>query len=236
VSESDSFIREVSEEVRRERFAHLLRRYGWIAALVLIALVGGAGLNEWMKARDRAAAQAAGDALREAYLVEAPEARAEALAAVAGEAPGAAPVARLAEAGALVEAGEPERAAEVLSAVAEDPAAGPLYRDLALLQRVAVLGAAMDRSERLAALETLTRSEGPFRPLALEQRALAHIEAGDVAAAHADLEALLALPTVPDGLGARARQLLVATGGSPDAAVPGPGVLPGAEVLPEANG
>jgi hypothetical protein len=32
LSEGDSFIREVSEEVRRERFSKMLRRYGWIGA------------------------------------------------------------------------------------------------------------------------------------------------------------------------------------------------------------
>jgi hypothetical protein len=214
VSDGDSFIREVSEEVRRERFSRLLRQYGWIGALVILVIVGGAAANEWRKARADAAAQAAGDALRTAYLVEAPEARAEALRALGAERPAAAPVARIAEAGALAEAGDRAGAAEVLAAVAEAPGTGPLYRDLALLQRVALLGAEMDASERLATLETLTRPDGPFRPLALEQRALARLERGEAEAARADLETILGLGAVPEGLAGRARQLLIAAGGS----------------------
>jgi hypothetical protein len=231
LSDGDSFIREVSEEVRRERFARLLRQYGWIGALVVLAIVGGAGLNEWLKARDRAAAEAAGDALRTAYLVEAPAERAAALAAVADEAPSAATIARIAEAGAWLDAGDRTRAGEILAAVAEAPGTPPVYRDLALLQRVALLGETMERSERLATLETLTGPEAPFRALALEQRALARLDAGETAAAQDDLEALLALPSLPEGLAGRARQLLVATGGAlPDAqgGVPVPG--------PEADG
>lgn len=76
MSESDSFIREVSEEVRRERFSRLLRRYGWIAALALLVIVGGAGFLEWRKTRAEAAAREAGDRLREASLIEDSAARA----------------------------------------------------------------------------------------------------------------------------------------------------------------
>ena len=57
-----------------------------------------------------------------------------------------------------------------------------------------LLGAAMDASERQATLEGLAAPGAPFRPLALEQRALMHLEAGDRPAAIADLQALLAEP------------------------------------------
>ena len=36
MSDTDSFIDEVNEEVRRDRLYHLLRRYGWIAALAIV--------------------------------------------------------------------------------------------------------------------------------------------------------------------------------------------------------
>ena len=50
-----------------------------------------------------------------------------------------------------------------------------------------LLGPAMDASERQATLELLVNPGAPFRPLALEQRALMHLDAGDKAAAIADL-------------------------------------------------
>jgi len=70
VSNTDSFIDEVTEEVRRDRLFALMRRYGWIAVLAILLLVGGAAWNEWRKAREASLAQAAGDALATAQEIE----------------------------------------------------------------------------------------------------------------------------------------------------------------------
>ena len=87
VSNTDSFIDEVTEEVRRDRLFGVMRRYGWIAVLAILMLVGGAAWNEWRKAQDRAAAQALGDAVLSALAIQDRGARAAALDAIA--APGA---------------------------------------------------------------------------------------------------------------------------------------------------
>ena len=107
----------------------------------------------------------------------------------------------------------PTRAAAILGEVAGDGSVGELYRALAALQRVMLLGPAMDACERQATLELLVADGAPFRPLALEQRALMHLEAGDKAAAIADLEAVLGEPAATEALRARARQLIIAAGG-----------------------
>ncbi len=49
MSDTDSFIDEVSEEVRRDRLYATFRRYGWIAILAVLLLVAGATWNEWRK-------------------------------------------------------------------------------------------------------------------------------------------------------------------------------------------
>jgi hypothetical protein len=220
VHDSDSFISEVSEAVRRDRLTATLRRYRWlIAALVLLA-VGGAAFNEWHKAREGARAAAAGDAMRAALAGDDDAARAAALAEFAAETPRAAVAARLAQAGSLREAGDTEGAAAVLAEVAGDGKVPELYRALAALERVMLLGPAMDPSERQATIETLLAPGAPFRPLALEQRALMRLEAGDEPGAIADLEALLAEPGATEALQGRARQLIVAAGGALPA-VPG---------------
>ena len=236
MSDTDSFVREVSEEVRRERFSKLLRRYGWIGALVLLALVGGAGLLEWRNAREQAAAEAAGTALREAFLIEDPSERAERLDATVASLGTADAVARIARAGSLLEAGDREGAATLLASVSENVGLSPIYRDLALLQRVAVLGPEMDRAERMASLETLARPDGAFRLLALEQRALARLEAGERDQARADLEAILADPGVPEGLAGRARQFLIAAGGELPEPRPAAAILEEAVPPAEASG
>ena len=46
MSNSDSFIDEVTEEVRKDRLFQLFRRYGWIAGVVIVLIVGGAAWNE----------------------------------------------------------------------------------------------------------------------------------------------------------------------------------------------
>lgn len=214
MSDNDSFISEVSEEVRRDQFYAFLRRRGWIIALAIAVVVGGAAANEWRKARASAEAEAAGDALRAALQAEDAAARADALGNLVAQAPSAAPVARLAQAASLAEAGDRAGAGELLATLAADGTADPIYRALAGLQRVMLLGAEMPTSERLATLEGLTQPGAPFRPLALEQRALAHLETGDDAAAIADLEVVLADPTATEALRSRARQLIIAAGGA----------------------
>ncbi len=216
VHESDSFINEVSEEVRRDQLYRFLRKWGWLIGTVLLLIVGGAAVNEWRKARAASAAAAAGDALRAAYAEPDPALRAERLLAAGAAAPSAAPIARLAAAGSLRAAGDTAGAAHALAELAGEAGVPQLYRDLAALQRVMLLGADLGASERLATLEALTAPGAAFRPLALEQRALAHIDAGDEARAQADLLALLTDPGATEALRTRAQQLLVATGAGAD--------------------
>ena len=108
--------------------------------------------------------------------------------------PHAAALARLAEAGSRADAGDTEAAAAILEEVAGDGKTGEIYRSLASLERVMLLGSAMDASERQVTLDLLAADGAPFRPLALEQRALMHLDAGDKTAAIADLQAALAEP------------------------------------------
>lgn len=210
---SDSFIHEVSEEVRRDRLYATMRRYGWILAALLIVIVGGAAANEILKSRRASQAEGAGDTLRAAFAETDPATRAGLFGDVAKDAPHAI-VARLGEAGSLTAAGQQDKAAAVLLALADDSSVLPAYRELASLERVMLLGKTMDPSERAATLETLAAPDAPYRPLALEQRALMHLDQGDKPAAIEDLNAVIADPGATDALRARARQLVIAAGGS----------------------
>ena len=40
MSDTDSFIDEVTEEVKRDRLFATMRKYGWIAVLIVLLLVG----------------------------------------------------------------------------------------------------------------------------------------------------------------------------------------------------
>jgi len=210
VSNPESFIEEVTEEVRRDRLFAAFRKYGWIGVLGVVLIVGGAAVTEWRKASNRAAAQAFGDAVMVALEQgTAPERRA-ALAAVPASADRAAILN-------LMLASDPtdDRAGTLaaLDKVASDATLPASYRDLAVLRRVVLSGADMALADRRAALDPIAAPGRPFRPLALEQLAYLLVEAGDTAGAIAALQALSQDQEAPSGLRQRATQMIVALGG-----------------------
>ena len=192
-----------------------MRRYGWVIAALVVVLVGGAAVNEWYRAlRPPAPPSPATRCAPRSPMPDA-AARAAALGAFADATPDAAVAARFAEAGSLAQPATPTAAAAVLAEVAEDGDVPELYRSLAALQRDD--GARQGDARGRAAGRRSTRSpapDAPFRPLALEQRALMRLETGDNAAAIADLETVLAEPTATEALQGRARQLIIAAGGT----------------------
>lgn len=213
MANEDSFINEVSDEVRRERLYGYFRRYGWIAIAAVVVLVGGAAFNEWRKASARADAQALGDAVLGALEANDPAARAEALGTLTAEGPGAAILAMI-TAAENVEAGERDAAITRIEAIAGNGTIDPLYRELAVLKLVQLRGDALPPADRRAQLEPLTAPGAPYRPLALELVALSHIDEGETEAALAVLNDILADGETPQGLRRRASQLIVALGGS----------------------
>lgn len=213
MANEDSFINEVTEEVRRDRLFALIRRYGWIAVLLVVIIVGGAAWNEWRKADARATAEEQGDAVIAALEAETAEARAEALQALDQPAtPSGQAVVGLLTAAAEHEAETPEAAAETLDDLAADASLPQVYRDLAVIKRV-MTSKDLSPEDRIARLEPLAVPGNPFRLLAIEQRAFAEAELGDTDAAMASLQGILDDAETTEDLRRRARQLIVALGG-----------------------
>lgn len=50
MSNTDSFVEEVTDELRNDQLFAAMRKYGWIAAVAVVAIVGGASWNEYSKA------------------------------------------------------------------------------------------------------------------------------------------------------------------------------------------
>ena len=212
MSNPESFIDEVTEEVRRDKLFGYIRRYGWIAIAAVLLLVGGAAYREYQLAAKQAESKAFGDAVLDALDQDDPAARVTALAAV--EAPGQ----RSALLG-LLQSSDPEtdKAATLaaLARVADDATLPASYRDLAVLRRVIVAGADLPADERRALLDPIAAPGRPYRTLALEQMALLSVETGDTAAAITTLEALRQDQEATPGLRRRAEQVIVALGGTP---------------------
>lgn len=214
MSEADSFIEEVTEEVKRDRLYAIARRYGWIAVLVVLVLVGGAAFNEWRKADARTKAEALGDSVLAAIADEDLAARSAALAAIQSPSAQAQVFLDMFEAAAQVEADDVAAALTLLDQIAANPEAPETYRHLARLKAVITRGADQDRTERLAILDTLSTPGNPFRVMALEQIALVHYEFGNNDDAIATLRTILDEPEATQGLLQRAQQLIVALGGT----------------------
>ncbi len=209
MSNNESFIDEVTEEVRRERLYGLMRRYAWIAVAAVLVLVGGAGWREYTRAQTAAAAQAKGDAILSAFEIEDAAARAAALATLPTS-----EIAALLLASESQIAGDAAAAAAVLDALAADPAAPQIYRQMAAFKAALAVAETITPDEMKARMEPLAIAGSPLRLLAQEQIAMAELAAGDKEAAIAAMKAILEDASVTRGLRDRASSLIVALGGT----------------------
>lgn len=214
MSDTDSFIDEVTEEVRRDRLFLLLRRYGWVGIVVVVGIVGGAAWREYTRAQDDASAQALGDAMTAALQLDEPEARAAALAAVESGQPTARALVRMAEAGALIEEGKTTQAAKLLNSITTDADVPQIYRDVAAFKALAQSRESLSLDERRIQYEALAKPGAPLNLLAQEQLALLDIEAGEAGAAVTRLQEIAQSAEISRDMRERVNQMIIALGGA----------------------
>ena len=188
MSQSDSFIDEVTEELRRDQLFRALKRWGWIGVLAVVALVGAATYREISTNRDLAAARDFGDAVIAALDLPDAEARTAALAEITPSRSNQEVLLAFIRASDLSES-DPVAAAAALRAIADAPDLLPRYRDLALL-RAHILAPLEDQGLVDATLARLAEDGAPFAGIAREMQALELLKAGDKEGAIAALEAL----------------------------------------------
>lgn len=216
MSDTDSFIDEVNDEVRRDRLFALYRRYGWIAVVVILGIVGGVAWSEYSRSRDVAEARALGDSLLAASQPADAAARAEALARVTADSAGGRAIAAYLEADALIAAGDADGAAAVLDSVVNDSEVPAIYRQMASFKALLAQQGDADLDARRAGFEDLAAAGSPLRLLAEEQLALIDIQAGQPEAAIERLQAILQDSEISGDLLQRAMQLIIALGGTPE--------------------
>lgn len=217
MSGTDSFIEEVSEEVRRDKLFALMRKYGWVGILAVFLLVGGAAFNEWRKASERSAAQDLGDHLL--FALEQPEAadRSQALSEIKGETSETRALIALLASAEAQSSGDLTAAAAALNGLISDTAAPKSFRDLATLKLVLLQAAEMPIEARRESLTSLASPGAPFRLLAEEQLAMLDVEEGNKDAAISRLKDIIGDVEVTAGLRNRASQLIVVLGGKIEA-------------------
>jgi len=211
MSNSDSFIDEVTEEVRRDRLFGYFRRYGWIPAVIIIGLVGGTAYNEWSTVQVAQVAQARGDALLDALELEDVAERAASLSTIAQEDEDAL-VAKLLAAGV-----DAEQAADLLGSIATDDTQPQYIRDLARLKMASIDGA-VTVDEAAAILVELSEPGGVYRNVAMELLVALELRRGSIEAALALLQAHIKDANASSEQIQRMAELIVALGEIPELA------------------
>ncbi|HWG80252.1 MAG TPA: tetratricopeptide repeat protein [Stellaceae bacterium] len=229
---SDIF-QEIDEELRRENFAKLWQRYGvYLVGLAVLIVVAVAAIVGW-----RAYQQRLHEAEGERYAVALDLARqgkdkeaTEVFAEVSRQAHGGhAMLARFEEAALKSKDGDTKGAIALYDALSADSSLDPAYRDLARL--MAAQGELKDGDPRavITGLAPLTSPSNPWHPTALELTALAQLKAGGRAEARATYQRIADDLQAPQGLRARAAEILAwpserKTEAAPPAAASPPGV------------
>lgn len=208
MADTDSFISEVTEEVRRDRLFAFFRKWAWLFVLVVVVIVGFAGFTEYRRAQNEASAQAFGDNVIASLNEEDVADRISALQAITPANPEAEMLLALLLAGQEVEAGTADAAAERLRAIAARDDMPMRYRDLAALK--AHMLSPGDRAEAMVMLDRLSQPGAPYRGLAIEQQAYLHIADGEVDEGRALLEELLGSADVTRGLQERVLGVMLA--------------------------
>lgn len=210
MSNTDSFVEEVTDELRNDRLFAAMRKYGWIAALAVVGIVGGASWNEYSKAQAAKVAQAKGDALLSALTAEG---FADSVAALVGlDAQSAASTLLLADVHA--QNGDTAAAIAAYDTLATSLDELPVYRQLAQYKALMLRGADVSVDERRMGFEALALPGAPFRLLAEEQLGFLDVEVGTSDAALERFERIIADGEVSAALRRRASQAIVALGGS----------------------
>ena len=212
MSDSDSFIREVTEEVRQDRMIRYWKRYGPYVLGAIVLIVATAAGWAWMEDQARQQARETGGAFLSAEPGDL-DAATRLVETVEGP---ATVIAQLRRAASLAAAGQTDAAIGAYRTVAGQSAATRAYADHAALQAARLEAPTLPTEDALVLVDPLVAPDAPYRLLALELRAALLLNAGRVEDAHADLNAILSAPTRTAALDGRAQALLAATGGARD--------------------
>lgn len=215
MSDTDSFIEEVTEEVRRDRLFALMKRYGWIAVAFIVLIVAGASVNEYRKAAKRSAAEQLGDAILAAMANDEAAARAQGLSGITATTAGGQAIVQFLLSAEQTAADDRAAAVAGLEKIAGDGELPEIYRQIALFKALTLQSDSLPAEDRRLQFSALAQPGGPLRLLAEEQLALIDVSEGQKEAAIERLQAILQDAEAPPVLQQRASQVIVALGGTP---------------------
>ena len=224
MAEEDALLREVDEELRRERLEKLWQRYGNLFLALSFGIVAAVGAYKGWQYYHRKQAEAAGEAYVSALdQIDAgkEEAAIAALEKLAGGShPGGAALAKLRLAALLGRQGKRERAVALYRQVADDAAIEVPLRNAARVRHAWLMADALPRAELAKILGGLDVAGSPWRAAAREILALASLREGDRQAALSYLKQILNDPDTPMEARTRVGTLYQALGGTAEGLLP----------------
>jgi hypothetical protein len=212
MSDSDSFLREVNEAVRQDRYKQLWDRYGvYVLGVAALIIVGVAGHRAWSYWQERQAAEAGAKYVTALSMEAGPEAAEaqEMLAALAEKGPhGYRVLARFQLAAAEAKAGEIDKAVASYDALAKDPGVDPILQGNATIQAAALRLDKADYAEMEGRLKGLVDSNSPWRFSARELLGLSAYRLNDMREAERQFSTLIGDQGTPPNLRERADMML----------------------------
>ena len=209
---SDIF-KEIDEELRRESFAKLWKRYGvYLIGFVVVVILGTGVYVGWrqydarLRAEEGERYQIALDLMHQDKFKEANAA----FAALAQNSARRAVLARFEEAAIMARNGDLAGATARYEAIAGDGSVDSAVRDLATILAAQYGLAHGNAAQIITRLQPLVATDGPWRPSAIELTALAQLKTGDKKAARANYQRLADDRTVPQGMRTRAAEMAAA--------------------------
>ena len=217
----DSFIREVDEELRTERFQEFWKKYGKIAigvAVVIVLATAGYRYYEYYTAKQAADG---GDAFMAAVTLAQEGKQDEALAAFENIQEGGSKsyqsLALMRGASELAKSGNVEEAVKKFDQIANDASAEENLRAIARIRAAMLLVDTGTVSDVESRVSPLSAPGAPYRASAREALGLAYYKAGDLENAFKQFNSLAEDAETPSALAQRTRIImdLIASKGGP---------------------
>ncbi len=212
---AELLIREVDEELKQEQLQQIWTKHGSLivggAVAIVLAVAGWQGFNTW-QGKQRAAASASYTASIQQLELGKRDEAVTALGKLVADGPsGYQVLAELKLADLKLAAGDREGAAALYDRVAST-ASEDIYRELATLKSAYLKLDTADPAAIEKMVEKLAVEKSPWRHSAREVQALAAAKRGDAAKASELFRKIADDPAAPQGVRARAAELLAATG------------------------
>ena len=205
------FINEVEEELRKDEYNRLLKKFGPLLVGVVALIIGGTAYLEWNKAADDKAARATSYAYVQASKLSSDGNNAQAIkdfVAISEKAPsGYAGLSLMRAAAISMRDGDRAQAVNFFDRAAQ-VFEKPRHKQLAQIKAAYILAGEGRYDDVRSRLGTLAQADQPYEYLARELLGFAAMQSGDMSGAREQFSYLSTIPGVTETIATRASQYL----------------------------